>query len=278
MARAPHAYVAIETATGPHVTPVLFSATADRLWFALARSTLKARALARSSRVGVLLDDGRSALVIGGAATVLDPRSPKGLAGRLSELARAPLAAPAYGLRNPAELLGFARDSMRTPARAAPPNLVLVSVEAERAEVLKTGAGSRSAAKQPPAGPPRGRWRDWLAGVPDGAGALARTPGPAVLGWLTADGPLALPVEWDPRRLRARAPWPPFADLDREGPACLCLDVSHGRGPAAKEGVLLRGPGRVAKRLDLATVAIEPQRITYWTGFDTGTVAASSAG
>src|SRR6476659_6786336 len=98
LARAPHAYVAIETAAGPHVTPVLFTATADRLWFTLARTTLKARVLARASRVGVLLDDGRTAMIIGGAATVLDPRRPQRLAGRLQELARAPLAAPAYGL------------------------------------------------------------------------------------------------------------------------------------------------------------------------------------
>ena len=278
LARAPHAYVAVETSGGPHVTPVLFTATADRIWFAVARSTLKARVLARRSRIGVLLDDGRTALVISGAATVLDPRRPQRLAGRLSELARAPLAAPAYGLRNPAELLGFARDAMRAPSRAAPPNLVLVSVEAETAEVLAGSVARRGAAKTAPASPPRGRWRDWLAGVPDGAGALARTPGPAVLGWRGAMGPLALPVEWEPRRLRARAPWPPFAELAREGPACICLDVSHGRGPAAKEGVLLRGQGRIAKRLEVASVSIEPQRITYWTGFDTGTVAAAPAG
>ena len=37
------AYLAVETSSGPHVTPLLFAATPDRLWFGIGRGTLKAR-------------------------------------------------------------------------------------------------------------------------------------------------------------------------------------------------------------------------------------------
>ena len=264
------------------MTPVLFTVTADRLWFALARTTVKARVLNKRAGVGVLLDDGASALAISGAATVLDPRRPGGFAERFSELVRAPLAVPTYGLRNPAELLGFARDAMLAPARAAPPNLVLVSVEADRIEPLPSDSRKQreaaNARREALTGSgPRGRWREWLAGIPEQAAVLARVPGPAVLGWLTPAGPLALPATWDPRHLRARAPWSPLASADagREGPACLCLDITRGRGPAAKEGLLLRGSGRLTQRGDVASVTLELERITYWSGFDVGTVAAA---
>jgi hypothetical protein len=160
--------------------------------------------------------------------------------------------------------------------------LVLVSVEASRIEQLHSDSRKqRKAAKarreELSESAPRGRWRSWLAGIPQRAGALARAPGPAVLGWTTPEGPLALPAEWDPRGLRARVPWVPLAEADaaREGPACLCLDVTLGRGPTAKEGLLLRGPGRMAKRGDVASIALDVERITYWSGFDVGTVTTT---
>jgi hypothetical protein len=41
------AYLAVETSSGPHVTPLLFAATPDRLWFVIGRGTLKARVRSR---------------------------------------------------------------------------------------------------------------------------------------------------------------------------------------------------------------------------------------
>ena len=170
---------------------------------------------------------------------------------------------------------------MLAPARAAPPNLVLVSVEAGRIELLRSDSRKQRKAATVrrdalSSSRPRGRWRDWLADIPEQAAVLARVPGPAVLGWLTPEGPLALPAAWDPKRVRARVPSEPLTNVDAggEGPACLCLDITRGRGPAGKEGLLLRGSGRLTKRGAVASVALALERITYWSGFDVGTVAA----
>jgi hypothetical protein len=38
--RASFAYLAVETSSGPHVTPHQFAATPDRLWFGIASGTL----------------------------------------------------------------------------------------------------------------------------------------------------------------------------------------------------------------------------------------------
>jgi hypothetical protein len=276
--RASHAYLAVETGGGPHVTPVLFGVTADRLWFVIARSTLKARMLEKRPGVGVLIDDGKSALVIRGDASLLDPRRPRDLAVRLSELARAPLAIPAYGLGNPAELLAFARDAARAPARAAPPNLALVSVRPGAIEIVPSPTVEMRRRTRPPGGDATGDslrgWAQRLSDVPQEAAALALAPGPAVLGWLTPGGPLAIPAAWEPERARARVPWAVLARAGAlpDGSACLCLDADSGKGPAAKDGVLLRGPGHIAAQGDMGLVSIEPDRVTYWTGFETGTV------
>jgi len=144
--RARFAYIAVQTRSGPHVTPVLFAATPDRLWFAVARGTLKVRALAKRPRIGALVQAGGQAVLIAGEAVVLDPAHPRPLAGRPGEIARAPLAVPSYALRNVGEMLGFARDARSDLGRAGPQTLVLVSVRPERIEVVGLAAAAREPA------------------------------------------------------------------------------------------------------------------------------------
>lgn len=274
-AAARQAYVAVETRNGPHVTPVLFAVTADRLWFVIPRRALKARVLRRRPGVGVLVEDGSRAFVVAGEASLLDPLRPLGLAARLSELARTPVAMPWFGLQNSAELLAYPWDAIRAPGRVMPSGMLLVSVRPEGVEALpglpdEPGTGATARAD-------RGALAEWdgpLAGVPREAARLARRRGRAVLGWQTATGPCPVPARWDPERGRALVPW---EALDRAGaawqaPACLCLDDSDRRGPLAKTGLLLRGGGRVSAPADEAWVTIEPDRVTYWKGFETGTV------
>lgn len=107
------AYLAVETSTGPHVTPLLFAATPDRLWFGIGRGTLKARVLAKRPAVGVVVPGDEGSVAIRGEATLLD-RLPAGFA----ELARAPFALPAFASRNALEMAAFARD---LAVRGAPP-------------------------------------------------------------------------------------------------------------------------------------------------------------
>ena len=282
-AAARFAHVAVRTPSGPHVTPVLFALTADRIWLAVPRATLKARMLAAEPRVGLVLGAGDEALAITGEAAVLDPQRPAGLPARWTELARAPLALPAYALRNAIELAGFAAD-LRAPGASSPHNLVLVAVRPDRvtlavrpAPVKRSGrsAPGRRAPIPAAAAPP---------GVPARLWALAAKAGPTVLGWETADGPLALPATWDPSRGAALLAPEAVAAAGlakpggtRSAPACVCFDLTDGPRPSAKAGLLLRGRGRGRARAGAggaSTVALDVDRATYWSGFQTATVSA----
>ena len=98
----------------------------------------------------------------------------------------------------------------------------------------------------------------------------------AVLGWMSAAGPIALPARWSARTEHARVPAGPLRDAGgpRTAAACVCIDESDGLGPLAKRGRLLRGEGHATLRGDVASVALEADRITRWKGFRTETAAA----
>jgi len=224
------AYLAVETSSGPHVTPLLFAATPDRIWFGIGRGTLKARVLAKRPAVGVLVPGAGASVAIRGEATLLDrlPASP-------AELARAPLALPAFASRNAFEMAAFARDLTRGGSQPQP--LSPLSVRVESLELLD----------------------GW--------------PAQAVLGWLAPQGPIALAARWDEDASRAHVPTGPLkaAGGPRKAAACICVDESDGLGPLAKRGRLLRGYAQARLRGDTATVALDVGKITRWTGFETRT-------
>lgn len=130
LARAPIAYLAVETSSGPHVTPVLFAATPDRLWFGIGRGTLKARAIAKRPAVGVVVSDGGVSVAIRGQAALLDRLPPS-----MTELARAPFALPVFATRNALEMAAFARDVVGQGAQ--PPALAPVSVRPDSIDVFE---------------------------------------------------------------------------------------------------------------------------------------------
>src|SRR2546430_5706898 len=93
---APFAHVAIETASGPHVTPVLFSTGAGRVWFVVARDTLNARVLAKRPRAAVLLADAEQAVLVRGDVRLLDPLRPLTWTHAPREWAAAPFGLQSY--------------------------------------------------------------------------------------------------------------------------------------------------------------------------------------
>jgi nitroimidazol reductase NimA-like FMN-containing flavoprotein (pyridoxamine 5'-phosphate oxidase superfamily) len=233
---APVAYLAVETASGPHVTPLLFAATPDRLWFGIGRGTLKARALAKRPAVGVVVPGTQASVAVRGEATLLDRLPPAP-----AELARAPFALPAFATQNALEVAAFARDVAWRGGRRQ--TLAPLSVTVETLDLLE----------------------GWSA--------------EAVLGWMAAEGPIALPARWDERTARARVPATPLrrAGGARSSTASLCIDESEGPGPLAKRGRLLRGRGRATLRGETASVALDVERITRWKGFEVRTAAAEAA-
>ena len=123
------AYLAVETKSGPHVTPLLFAVTPDRVWFGIGRGTLKARVLAKRPAVGVVVGGARGSIAIRGQATLLDrlPLAP-------AELARAAFALPAYASGNALEMAAFARDVAIRGARPQP--LAPLSVAIDSLDLL----------------------------------------------------------------------------------------------------------------------------------------------
>ena len=232
LARARFAYLAIETSSGPHVTPVLFGFTPDRLWFGIGRGTLKARVLAKRPRVGVVVPGESTSVAIRGEATLLDGLPPA------TELMWAPFAVKAFGGQNALEMAAFARDVVQ--GGAPPRRLAPVSVSIETVALLD----------------------GWRAD--------------AVLGWMSPEGPIAVPARWRPQPARAVVPAAPLraAGRARTAAACVCIDESEGPGPLAKRGTLLRGQGHAKLRGDVASVAIQLERVTHWKGFVTQTTAA----
>ena len=236
LSRAAFGYLAVQTSNGPHVTPLLFGFTPDRLWFGIGRRTLKARALAKRDSVGVVVPGETASVAVRGKATLLDwPRAAP------AELFRAPLALPAFAVHNALETAAFARDVVQTGAQ--PPSVVPLSVRAEAIDLLN----------------------GWPAG--------------AVLGWMASGGPIALPARWHPESQRAVVPAAPLraAGGARTAAACLCIDESEGLGPLAKRGRLLRGKGHARVRGQVATVTLEPERVTRWTGFEIRTTTAAGS-
>jgi pyridoxamine 5'-phosphate oxidase-like protein len=258
--RAPFAHVAVQTAGGPHVTPVLYALTPDRLWLVVQRATLKARVLAARPQVGVLLDAGTEGVAIRGVALLIDPLSPTGLLARAPELARAPCAVPSYLTRNAPELLAFPRD-----LGLRPPDIVFASIRIDELAVVERPAIGETAAP--------GAVLE-AAGVPDALRAYARSAGPVVVGWETAAGPLALPAAWDPLENRASTPAGSLSGTDAQ--VCVCFDKTRGRGPAAKTGLLLRGRGHAARQGETAAISVETERITWWDGFRVATVPVAA--
>ena len=65
-------HVTTSTRDGPHVTPMVFATTGDRLWVTTSRGSVKARAWARDPRVGGLVRVGDRAAIFTGTAATYD--------------------------------------------------------------------------------------------------------------------------------------------------------------------------------------------------------------
>jgi hypothetical protein len=161
-----------------------------------------------------------------------------GLPASPAELARAPWALKTYASRNALEMAAFLRDTVQR--RARPGAAAPLSVRIDDLELLK----------------------DW--------------PAHAVLGWETPDGPIALPARWNARTSRAIVPAAPLKAVGgpRTTRASVCIDESEGAGPLAKGGELVRGVGRARLRGDVASIALDTDRVTRWKGFEVETVPA----
>jgi hypothetical protein len=234
-------YVALRTDAGPHVTPELYAWSGDRLWFAAAAPTFKARTIEPGERVGALVRTAGGDVLVAGPAERFDLADPVALGRRFGRLPSAVRALAGYTVRNAPDLLAFGRDVVAGRlGRRLPPRRVLFAVEAEQVTLIDA---------QPTGGTPA------VVGLP---------------------GPIALPARWfgDDARLRLAPELLERYVVGDEVPVGIVVDHYVAPGPAAKVGTLLRGTARRVGGSDLLEVDLE--RRVEWDG--TATASAPVRG
>src|SRR5215212_985789 len=111
LAEGRQAYIAVQTRTGPHVTPELYAWSNDRLWFASASSTLKTKVLRRRCHASALITVASRSVILSGNIEVVDPREPLTMLRRARNLPAAARALMHYTTRNAPDLARFAADT-----------------------------------------------------------------------------------------------------------------------------------------------------------------------
>ena len=228
------AHVAVSASSGPHAAPVLFGVAGEQLGFLTAAPTLIARSLQSGHTAGVLVRSGPRAVVGTGTVQVVDVLRPRSLVAAVPRVPTAAQLLGSFGLRNVPDLLGFVRDAARGKVGPMPPpRRVLIVFESA----------------------------DWV--VTDEAGDAD-----VVVAAVADRGPVALPGRWEAEGDRAHVPAALLKEVGvHNGPVAVVADEYVGPGPAAKEGLILRGEGTIRRD----AIEIVPERVSEWSGVETAT-------
>lgn len=249
------AHVAVVSGRGPHVTPELYAWSGDRLWFLFARSTLKAKVLARNPSAAVLVTAGGRSAMVEGEVDLVDLRRPSTLLGRPDRSARAIRATGSYVIRNAADLTAFGRDLATGQLGWRPPPLrVLASLEPRRAVLLDDGVIVSSDASP------------GLADGPQNVHAHSQPGGQRVAA--AFPGPVVVPARWFPedQELVVSPALLELHGIEGRTPVAVVADDYVAPGPAAKVGTLLRGTARRVGRT--GSLAVYARTSTRWDGID----------
>lgn len=238
---------------GPLLTPMAYWHDGDALWMTTAADTIKVRALEQDSTCAVLVPGPRVGVIGHGSARVLSLHDPLGFVLRAPAITGA---LAGLALRNPATLLGYARDAVRVPQRWAPHNRVVLRVVLSEVEVTRTVDPPPGVAPPLPAAVPAdirralaGERRIAVARVQDGPGIEVEP------GWWDGAYNLTSAVTG--------------MAVTGEGPVAVALDVDPESSPMGVRGLVLHG------RADDG--AFQAERATYWRGFDIETVPVEPA-
>jgi hypothetical protein len=218
------------------------------------------RLLRETGIAGALVEAGARRVLVVGNAEIIDPGRPWTLFSTPREAAGRAAGLGLYGLRNAADLAGFARDAvlLRTgPIR--PRRRVLAAVRPNASAAFDGEQLS-------------GRWGPW-PGEPSPTPTDRSAAGaPAVLGWSSAIGPVALPARWDADRSAATLDPAGVSALGLrpESPASVLTDDYGGPGPSPKQGTAIHGFGRLVEDDNALWAMIEPEQLVAWNGASTG--------
>ena len=297
-------HVAVTSRFGPHLTPMVFVPSGERLWLTTARGSVKALAWRRSLTVAGMVRGERAAVSFTGVVRLhdaLDPLTWRGTVGNAPALAAA---AVRFTRKNARFYAGYAVDARNVPLRWTPPGRVFAEVGLYRAALVDDDGGAQT-------------WGDWWDDVSshekfratraaaDPLGALppdVREPlGTAGLGALAVEGPggpVVVPAGWVAGAAGLFAASPvsvlSLAGCDRPTERVALTVERPSRWRASQMiGAMAQGEGDVfaparlssgarsaaaiareagSRTDDPALVRIRPSRLVWWRGWSSGTV------
>jgi nitroimidazol reductase NimA-like FMN-containing flavoprotein (pyridoxamine 5'-phosphate oxidase superfamily) len=250
LAEGRQAYIAFENNGGPHVSPTLYSWSDDRLWFAAAPSTMKARVLQRDRKAAVVVPLSGRDVVLSGALEAFDARRPLDLASRVTRVPNALRAAARFTIRNAHDLVGFAGDAVsgKIGARIPPPR-VFFALTPDRIALVQNDRVA-------------GAW-GWNVDALERHTTVPPGGEPAVAAFC---GPVAVSCRWyeDEQRLFVSPELLGLSGIGQRIPVAVVVDRYNAPGPAAKRGTLRRGTGVRAAEAGFIDVTID--RTVDWDG------------
>jgi hypothetical protein len=272
--RASLASVAVESATGAHVTVQAFAWSAGRVWLLAPTDSLKVRAITRQPLIGITVRHGKQAVIMSGLAELIDiwPPGPESLSSRL------PFGLGWYFARNAAITVGIVTDllSGEMPGLSS---RTLISFAPQRTLTVDNGVIVHQSGTwpEPASAPANGEPSTVDAHIdvlPPEQRQLLRQATQADVGWLTAVGPVAVPATITaglasvPRNLLTKLGQP-------VGGGALTVHASEGNRPSRYTGAMLRGPLVYDAG---GGIGVEVERITWWEGYRSTTVAVARQG
>jgi nitroimidazol reductase NimA-like FMN-containing flavoprotein (pyridoxamine 5'-phosphate oxidase superfamily) len=304
------AYLAVGTRAGPHVTPLVYSTLASRMWVTTARRTVKGRVWRVRPRVAGLVRAGDHSVTFTGKVRLHDVFDPGTWLGTAVELPVVAAAMASFTKRNARFFAGYAADARRVPLSWTPPGRVFAEISIDGSALLEDwGEPPRTFGRMGETMRSHGSFRTARASVspidqiPEDVASQVERGGQAVLAVDGADGPVVLPVLFVEERgvlyAAVEAHSLALTEAGPDAPVGLTVDHASRWRAADMAGVLIRGSGSfhviarlrtggaAAERLveragalpdGMALVRIRPRRLVWWKGWASGTVALDARG
>jgi hypothetical protein len=304
--RGERCYLAANARHGPHLTPTVFALSDGRVWVTTSRGSVKARAWAADPRAAGLVRVGEVAVTFTGTVRTFDALD---VAAWLPSLLAAPALVRAwvrFTRRNARFFAGYAFDARNVPLSWTPPGRVFIAIEVERAAIVGPEGVAETFGQWPPAAASIPRFRTGRAAAPalEALPEEVREPlgeaGHGALALAGEGGLVALPVGWADQGgwLYAALPREVLALAGTRAalvPAALTLDRASWWRAVHMVGAMVRGEAEIAvveelaagrrsaERIvrdlglagDAAIVRMRPERLVWWRGFTSGTVAVA---
>jgi hypothetical protein len=277
------AYLGVDTATGPHVTPMVYAVDGDRLWVTTSRHSVKYRAWRRDGAVAGMVETEDGWVSFRGRVRVYDALDPWSWPAAVAAGPRLVRATARFGLKNARFFAGYAADARRVPLAWMPPRRVFAGIDPAAGRVVGPGGDVMAGWGAWPTG---SRYRRSLSELPAGRGLDLRAPaeirktlGASGTGALALDGPAGLtvlPCRW--RRQAGQGTYEAalarsalnLASAGPESRAALTLDRASTWRASAMFGMLLQGRAHLHAASEEAVVRIRPDRVVWWRGWSTG--------